>query len=179
MLDPSNYWVIIPNLMVWMVTADRHRKWTPTHSNIQQYMKTFKECAADLCVCIYFTSLPRGIPLPKANARLMTLATKVLKVRYSFSNTPRRMVFISEIPEPVGDNNGLLQLADCQNFLLDPKRLLFTLQWTTMDKIYRCYFNGKSTRHHTWCQVSLENESQWDFYLNKKCMCAVCRTMSC
>lgn len=90
-------------------------------------MKTFKECAADLCVCIYFTSLPRGIPLPKAKARLMTLATKVLKVRYSFSNTPRRMVFISEIPEPVGDNNGLLQLTECQNFLLDHKRLLFTL----------------------------------------------------
>lgn len=46
------------------------------------------------------TSLPRGMPLPRAQVRPMTLATKVLKVRYSLSTTPLRMVFISGIPEP-------------------------------------------------------------------------------
>lgn len=30
----------------------------------------------------------------------MTLATKVFRVRYSFSTTPRKMVFISGMPEP-------------------------------------------------------------------------------
>lgn len=34
----------------------------------------------------------------------MTLATNVLNVRYSFSTTPRRMVFISGIPEPGKEN---------------------------------------------------------------------------
>lgn len=46
------------------------------------------------------TSLPRGMPLPRAHVSPITLATKVLKVRYSFSTTPLRMVFISGIPEP-------------------------------------------------------------------------------
>ena len=32
----------------------------------------------------------------------MILATRVLKVRYSFSTTPLRMVFISGMPEPGG-----------------------------------------------------------------------------
>lgn len=35
------------------------------------------------------------------------------------------MVFISEIPEPVGDNNGLLQLADCQNFVRPQKIIVY------------------------------------------------------
>ena len=46
------------------------------------------------------TSLPRGMPLPRAQVRPMTFATNVLKVRYSLSTTPLRMVFISGIPEP-------------------------------------------------------------------------------
>lgn len=46
------------------------------------------------------TSFPRGIPLPRAQVRPMTLATKVLNVRYSFSTTPLSIVFISGIPEP-------------------------------------------------------------------------------
>lgn len=46
------------------------------------------------------TSLPKGIPLPRAHVRPITLATKVLRVRYSFSTTPRRIVFISGMPEP-------------------------------------------------------------------------------
>lgn len=46
------------------------------------------------------TSLPRGIPLPRAQVSPMTFATKVLRVRYSFSTTPRKMVFISGMPDP-------------------------------------------------------------------------------
>lgn len=46
------------------------------------------------------TSLPRGMPLPKAQVSPMTLATKVFRVRYSFSTTPRKMVFISGMPDP-------------------------------------------------------------------------------
>lgn len=46
------------------------------------------------------TSFPRGIPLPRAQVRPMTLATNVLKVRYSFRTTPLSIVFISGIPEP-------------------------------------------------------------------------------
>lgn len=69
-------------------------------------MKTCRlMCACGGCV----TSLPRGMPLPRAQVRPITLATKVLKVRYSFSTTPRRMVFISGIPEPAGDNSERLQ----------------------------------------------------------------------
>lgn len=48
------------------------------------------------------TSLPRGIPLPRAQVSPMTLATKVFRVRYSFSTTPRKMVFISGMPDPGG-----------------------------------------------------------------------------
>lgn len=47
-----------------------------------------------------FTSFPTGIPLPRAAVRPMTLATKALRVRYSFKTTPLRMVFSSGIPEP-------------------------------------------------------------------------------
>lgn len=36
----------------------------------------------------------------------MTLATNVLKVRYSFSTTPLRMVFISGMPDPVTQQEG-------------------------------------------------------------------------
>lgn len=46
------------------------------------------------------TSLPTGIPLPRAAVRPMTLATKALRVKYSFSTTPLRMVFNSGMPEP-------------------------------------------------------------------------------
>lgn len=46
------------------------------------------------------TSFPRGIPLPRAQVRPMTLATKVLKVRYSLRTTPLSIVFISGIPDP-------------------------------------------------------------------------------
>lgn len=46
------------------------------------------------------TSFPRGIPLPRAQVRPITLATNVLKVRYSFRTTPLSIVFISGIPEP-------------------------------------------------------------------------------
>lgn len=46
------------------------------------------------------TSFPNGIPLPRAQVKPMTLATKVLKVKYSLSTTPLRIVFISGIPEP-------------------------------------------------------------------------------
>lgn len=46
------------------------------------------------------TSFPRGIPLPRAQVKPMTLATNVLNVRYSFRTTPLRIVFISGIPEP-------------------------------------------------------------------------------
>lgn len=47
-----------------------------------------------------FTSLPNGIPLPRVAVKPITFAISVLKVRYSFNGTPRRMVFISGIPEP-------------------------------------------------------------------------------
>lgn len=46
------------------------------------------------------TSLPTGIPLPRARVRPMTLAIKAFRVKYSFSTTPLRMVFNSGIPEP-------------------------------------------------------------------------------
>ena len=51
------------------------------------------------------TSLPTGIPLPKPAVRPMTFATKALRVRYSFSTTPLRMVFSSGIPEPDSTHN--------------------------------------------------------------------------
>lgn len=47
------------------------------------------------------TSFPKGIPLPSVAVKPITLATKVLNVKYSFSVTPRSMVFISGIPEPI------------------------------------------------------------------------------
>lgn len=47
-----------------------------------------------------FTSLPTGMPLPRPAVSPMTLAMKALRVRYSFSTTPLRMVFNSGIPEP-------------------------------------------------------------------------------
>lgn len=52
------------------------------------------------------TSLPTGIPLPRARVRPMTLATKALSVKYSFSTTPLRIVFSSGIPEPEAEQKG-------------------------------------------------------------------------
>lgn len=45
--------------------------------------------------------MPTGIPLPRPAVSPTTLATKALRVRYSFSTTPLRIVFSSGIPEPV------------------------------------------------------------------------------
>lgn len=47
------------------------------------------------------TSFPNGIPAPSVAVRPITLATNVLNVRYSLRATPRNMVFISGIPEPI------------------------------------------------------------------------------
>merc|ERR1719239_539035 len=44
-------------------------------------------------------SLPRGIPEPSVAVRPITLATRVLKVRYSLSTTPLSITFISGMPE--------------------------------------------------------------------------------
>ena len=49
---------------------------------------------------IVHTSFPNGNVLPKEEHSPTTLATKVLNVRYSFSTTPRKIVFISGMPEP-------------------------------------------------------------------------------
>ena len=42
-----------------------------------------------------------GNPLPREEHRPTILEMSVLNVRYSFSTTPRKIVFISGIPEPV------------------------------------------------------------------------------
>lgn len=47
------------------------------------------------------TSFPSGIPLPSVAVKPITFATSVLNVRYSLSVTPRKIVFISGIPEPI------------------------------------------------------------------------------
>lgn len=52
-------------------------------------------------MCTKGPSFPRGIPEPRVAVRPTTLATRVLKVRYSLSTTPLRMVFISGMPEPM------------------------------------------------------------------------------
>lgn len=48
--------------------------------------------------------MPTGIPLPRLAVSPMTLAMKALRVRYSFSTTPLRMVFNSGMPDPAGKN---------------------------------------------------------------------------
>lgn len=52
------------------------------------------------------TSLPTGMPLPRARVRPMTLAIKAFRVKYSLSTTPLRMVFSSGIPEPKAPGKG-------------------------------------------------------------------------
>lgn len=42
------------------------------------------------------------MPLPRVAVRPITFATSVLNVRYSLSATPRNIVFISGMPEPMG-----------------------------------------------------------------------------
>jgi hypothetical protein len=46
------------------------------------------------------TSLPNGIPLPSTAVKATILAIPVRKVKYSLRTTPRKIVFISGIPEP-------------------------------------------------------------------------------
>lgn len=60
------------------------------------------------------TSFPRGIPLPRAQVRPMTLATKVLKVRYSLRTTPLSIVFISGMPEPEVGREKEKERKKCQ-----------------------------------------------------------------
>lgn len=60
----------------------------------------------NLCM---FTSFPRGKPLPSAQVSPTTLATNVFNVRYSFSTTPLRIVFISGIPDPDSEINAELR----------------------------------------------------------------------
>ena len=47
-----------------------------------------------------FTSFPMGRPLPSEVHNPTILDIKVRNVRYSFSTTPLRIVFISGIPDP-------------------------------------------------------------------------------
>jgi len=49
---------------------------------------------------VYHTSFPNGIPLPKVAVKPTTLAIRVRNVKYSLRTTPRRIVFISGIPDP-------------------------------------------------------------------------------
>ena len=55
------------------------------------------------------TSLPMGSPQPREVHKPTIFATRVRAVRYSLSTTPRRMVFISGIPDPRGrmESKGL------------------------------------------------------------------------
>ncbi len=46
------------------------------------------------------TSFPSGIPAPRVAVRAIIFAIPVRNVKYSFKTTPRRIVFISGIPEP-------------------------------------------------------------------------------
>lgn len=52
------------------------------------------------------TSFPTGRPEPSEAVSPVTFASKVLSVRYSGITTPRIMVFISGIPDPVNSLNG-------------------------------------------------------------------------
>lgn len=52
-------------------------------------------------MCTKGPSLPNGKPEPRVQVNPTILATKVLKVRYSFSTAPLKIVFISGIPDPI------------------------------------------------------------------------------
>ena len=54
---------------------------------------------------IHVTSLPMGRPHPSDVHSPTTLAMSVRRVRYSFNTTPRKIVFISGIPEPATQTN--------------------------------------------------------------------------
>lgn len=58
-----------------------------------------------ICLCQKgsqrLTSFPNGIPAPNVAVRPIIFATNVLNVRYSLRATPRSMVFISGMPEPI------------------------------------------------------------------------------
>lgn len=76
-------------------------------------------------VSVQFTSLPRGMPLPRTQVRLMTLDTKVLKVSCSFSITPRRMVLISGTPEPASGIIVYIKLINSNTAMWPILKLLF------------------------------------------------------
>lgn len=52
-------------------------------------------------MCTKGPSLPSGNPEPKVKVSPTIFAISVRKVRYSLRTTPRKMVFISGIPEPI------------------------------------------------------------------------------
>ena len=58
------------------------------------------------------TSLPIGMELPSASVSPTTFATSVRKERYSFRMTPRMIVLISGIPDPVGSRTALLIISN-------------------------------------------------------------------
>lgn len=93
--------------------------------------------------CMSVTSLPSGMPLPREQVRPMTLATKVLKVRYSFSTTPLRMVFISGIPEPAGRQSSYSWLSARLTFQNTLICVFGTAQSGTMSLIVRVPFHFK------------------------------------
>jgi hypothetical protein len=74
---------------------------TPT-AGVRKCADRVQQCAlAALPVsCWSHTSLPSGMPLPRVAVSPTILAMSVRKVRYSFRATPRRIVFISGMPEP-------------------------------------------------------------------------------
>lgn len=80
----------------------------------------------------HLTSLPTGIPLPRAAVRPMTLATNALRVKYSFRTTPLRMVFSSGIPEPANENKG--NSVDMTNY---SKTAMISVQIKMWRKIWR------------------------------------------
>lgn len=88
------------------------------------------------------TSLPTGMPLPRARVRPMTLAIKAFRVKYSFSTTPLRMVFSSGIPEPEvpGKEKGLIKIEFAANSMILLKGPDMTLKEAiTICPISVCY----------------------------------------
>lgn len=96
------------------------------------------------CLCVSVTSLPSGMPLPNAQVRPMTFATKVLKVRYSLSTTPLRMVFISGIPEPAGGGQTERNLFRAPSLTAQTYNIESPLSWTWRSSI-GCFFAAFST----------------------------------
>ena len=104
------------------------------------------------------TSFPKGNVLPREEHNPTTLDTRVRNVRYSFSTTPRNIVFISGMPDPSHNEKFVLIMMLSQTWL--PKGIKSFLHSHSRQKDLRVDYHWIRYQQNA-CDKNISNLAAW------------------